>query len=64
MSLIKRDSYSLSETSLSNEVGTAFVGTGVGALAIWGFSALPFIPGGFLVWALILMVAGVVLWAK
>jgi hypothetical protein len=65
MALLKRDSYSLAEEkSFTNEVGTTVAGTSVGALAIWGWSALPFIPGGFLVWALIFMIAGVALWLK
>lgn len=64
MSLMKRDSGSLAPVSASTEVGVATVKTGVGALAIWGWSALPFIPGGFVVWALIALMAGFFLVVK
>jgi len=52
------------EDSLANDVGSALVTTGVGSAIIWLWSALPFVPGGFVFWLITALVAGAVLWLR
>lgn len=56
MSIVKRNTGILAGQEPANPVGKAMILGGGGALAVGAIAAL--LPGGFLIWAIIMLVAG------